>query len=193
MPILSAGAHADVVLAVGEVLRVSTAGVATVAASYGAPAGTTTVTANTQDFGPYSVPAKLALTAVSGSSNYSMPGQFPVTYDPSTGVFNPPISPEVTVQPIRTGSSVAAQSDAGTIIPVSGAASYRIDAGLIGFSAQLLRHDAGTLTVQSGAGVTLFHGGVSISSLSVTLKGQWILLMPGAAANEFYLTRYVGG
>ncbi|CAN7597372.1 hypothetical protein LJR039_004362 [Pseudorhodoferax sp. LjRoot39] len=192
MPILSAGAHADVVLAVGEVLRVSAAGVATVASSYGAPAGTTTVTANTQDFGPYSVPAKLALTAVSGTCNYSMPGQVPVTYDPSTGEFNAPIASGVKVQPIRSGPSTLVQADAGTVVPVSGAVAITVPQGLTGFGAQILRHDAATLTVQPAAGVTLYHGGVSVSSLSVAAKGDWILLMPGAVANEYYLSRYTG-
>lgn len=66
---ISADNHANIILQPGEVVRVSTGGTATVLAAYGAPAGTTTVTASTQDFGPYGVPAKLRVTAVSGAAN----------------------------------------------------------------------------------------------------------------------------
>lgn len=107
--------------------------------------------------------------------------------------FTPTSSSEIKVQPIRSGASTLVQGDAGSVIPVSGAATITVPLGLTGFSAQLLRHDAGALTVQPAAGVKLFHGAAGeVSSLSVTLKSQWILLMPGAAPNEFYLSRYVG-
>jgi len=69
---LSAGAHANVVLNPGQVLRVSTGGAATVLSAYGAPAGTSTVTATTRDFGPYTVPAKLRVDALSGSATYQV-------------------------------------------------------------------------------------------------------------------------
>lgn len=68
---ISAGNHANIILQPGQVVRVSTGGTATVVASYGAPAGTTTVTASTKDFGPYAVPAKLRVNAVTGAADFA--------------------------------------------------------------------------------------------------------------------------
>lgn len=62
------GSKGEVVLSAGQKVRVSTGGVATVRSDYGAPAGTVTLTANTQDFGPYGVPAKLTVTHTSGAT-----------------------------------------------------------------------------------------------------------------------------
>lgn len=83
---LSQGYSANVVLNAGDTLRVSTAGQATVESKYGAPAGTTTVNANSVSFGPYSAPAKLRVTAVSGSCSYWVPADLRtnVTQDNST-------------------------------------------------------------------------------------------------------------
>ncbi|GHC72548.1 hypothetical protein GCM10007320_08500 [Pseudorhodoferax aquiterrae] len=106
--------------------------------------------------------------------------------------FTPTSSSEIQVQPIRSGNSTLIQADAGAVIPVSGAAALTVPTGLTGFSAQIVRHDVGTLTVQPAAGVTLFHAGASVGSLSVSQKGQWILIMPGSATNEYFLTRYTG-
>ena len=86
---LAQGYSANVVLNAGDSVRVSTTGQATVAAVYGAPTGTTTINASSQTFGPYQVPAKLRVTAVSGTANYAQPTQVPVTVDQSTGVVNP--------------------------------------------------------------------------------------------------------
>ena len=72
MPDIAKGSKADVVLNPGQVLRVSSATTATVKSELGAPAGTTTVSANTQDFGPYAVLAKLAVTAVGGNASHSL-------------------------------------------------------------------------------------------------------------------------
>lgn len=68
---LSQGSHANLILEPGDVFRVSTSGVATVLSIYGAPAGTTTLTARSQDFGPYSVPAKLRVDALTGAASYA--------------------------------------------------------------------------------------------------------------------------
>lgn len=92
MPDLAQGYSADIVLNAGDSVRVSTTGQATVTSAYGAPAGTTTLNANTQLFGPYGVPAKLRVTAVSGAANYASPTLVPATVDPSTGQFSPPVS-----------------------------------------------------------------------------------------------------
>lgn len=69
---ISQGSHADIVLSPSDVFRVSTGGTATVVSNYGAPAGTTTLTAQAQDFGPYLVPAKLQVNAVSGGLSYAL-------------------------------------------------------------------------------------------------------------------------
>lgn len=69
---ISQGNRAELILNPGDVYRVSTGGVATVEAVYGAPAGTTTVTASTQDFGPYAANAKLIVLAVTGSCSYGI-------------------------------------------------------------------------------------------------------------------------
>lgn len=69
---LSQGNHANLILNPGEAYRISTVGVATVEVIYGAPAGTTTVTASTQDFGPYLASVKLKVTATSGQASYTL-------------------------------------------------------------------------------------------------------------------------
>lgn len=89
---LSQGNFANVFLQPGESLRVSTGGQATVASAFGAPAGTTTINANSQLFGPYAVPAKLRVTAVSGACSYGAPVLVPAQVDASTGQFAPPVS-----------------------------------------------------------------------------------------------------
>jgi len=90
MPDLAQGYSANVVLNAGESVRVSTTGQATVTSAYGAPTGTTTINASSQTFGPYQVPAKLRVTAVSGTANYAQPTQVPVTVDQSTNTVLPP-------------------------------------------------------------------------------------------------------
>lgn len=70
MPDLSPGYHAKLILNPGDVVRLSTRGVATVEAAYGAPAGTTQLNAETRDFGPYQVSAKLIFRAVAGQATY---------------------------------------------------------------------------------------------------------------------------
>lgn len=72
MPDIAKGSKADVVLNPGQVLRVSSDSVATVKGELGAPSSTTTVTANTQDFGPYATLAKLAVTAVGGRASHAI-------------------------------------------------------------------------------------------------------------------------
>jgi hypothetical protein len=69
---ISQGNRAELILTPGDVYRVSTGGTATVEAVYGAPAGTTTVTASTKDFGPYAANAKLIVRAVTGSCSYGI-------------------------------------------------------------------------------------------------------------------------
>lgn len=101
MPDLSQGSSADVVLDASQSVRVSTTGQATVTSAYGAPNGTTTLNANTQLFGPYGVPAKLRITAVTGGASYFQPVATPVALDPATGGFvgadGEPVGPEVFV------------------------------------------------------------------------------------------------
>lgn len=70
MALLASGNSANIVLESNESLRVTTGGSAKIEPQYGAPAGDTTVTAATQTFGPYGVPAKLILRALSGSADY---------------------------------------------------------------------------------------------------------------------------
>ena len=70
MALLASGNSANIVLQSNESLRVSTGGSARVEPQYGAPAGDTTITAATQTFGPYGVPAKLILRALSGGADY---------------------------------------------------------------------------------------------------------------------------
>ncbi|WAC75361.1 hypothetical protein OU995_11945 [Roseateles sp. SL47] len=71
---LAQGLSAKVPLNPGQVLRVSTPGVAAVEALYGASQGAT-VTANSQSFGPYSVPALLRVRATSGTVSYGLERQ----------------------------------------------------------------------------------------------------------------------
>lgn len=71
MTVIAKWAHADVVLSPGQVLRVSTASSATVKSEFGATVGATTVSASTQDFGPFAVPTKLSVAAVGGRAQIS--------------------------------------------------------------------------------------------------------------------------
>jgi len=64
---ISQGNFAKIILKPGDSVRVTTGGVASVESRYGAPAGTTTVTANSATFGPYNVEASLKVTATSGT------------------------------------------------------------------------------------------------------------------------------
>jgi hypothetical protein len=74
---LAQGYHANVVLQPNEALRVEADGTTTVQALYGAPDGTTTLTSQSQTFGPYGVPAKLKVLVVTGSATYQL-------YEPPT-------------------------------------------------------------------------------------------------------------
>jgi hypothetical protein len=96
---LSQGNFANVFLQPGESLRVSTGGQATVASAFGAPAGTTTINANSQLFGPYAVPAKLRVTAVSGSCTYGAPVLVPAQVDASTGQLAPSLAWAIAASP----------------------------------------------------------------------------------------------
>lgn len=73
---ISQGNRAELIMSPGDVYRVSTGGTATVEAVYGAPAGTTTITEATQDFGPYAANAKLIVRAVSGPCGYNIRSYF---------------------------------------------------------------------------------------------------------------------
>lgn len=68
---VSAGNFAKITLDPDDVYRVVASGVATVVSLYGAPAGTTTVTANSVTFGPYGVNAQLRVTATTGPCTIS--------------------------------------------------------------------------------------------------------------------------
>jgi hypothetical protein len=90
MPDIAQGNNAKLILAPGEVYRVTAVGTATVQAAYGAPSGTTTVTAASRDFGPYDAHAKLILTAVSGSVGYQLrDGMSPVLVDDDGRLLTP--------------------------------------------------------------------------------------------------------
>jgi len=72
MPQLSAGQTASIILAPADSYTVSASATTTVKGIYGAPSTTTTLTANFQTFGPYSVPAKLDISCASGTATYSL-------------------------------------------------------------------------------------------------------------------------
>jgi len=60
---IAQGARAKLIINPGEIYRIGTAGVATVVRAYGEAAASTTITANTQTFGPYTTQTKLVVTA----------------------------------------------------------------------------------------------------------------------------------
>lgn len=99
---------------------------------------------------------------------------------------------EVLAQAPRTGVSTLAQLDAGMRIPVTGAATITLPTGLLGFNVELLRSDAGTLTLTPESGVKLYHNGVEVTTFVVSLKYQWILITPGTLANEYIVSRNTG-
>jgi len=74
MPQLSAGQTASIILAPADSYTVSASATTTVKGIYGAPSTTTTLTANFQTFGPYSVPAKMDISCASGTATYSLIG-----------------------------------------------------------------------------------------------------------------------
>ncbi len=80
---LASGARAKLIINPGEVFRVSAPGQATVTTAYGAPDGTATINAGYQDFGPYSVPAKLLLLANSGPAAYTLLYRVPLDAIPN--------------------------------------------------------------------------------------------------------------
>ena len=102
---------------------------------------------------------------------------------------------EVDVSPIRTGNFSVTQADSGTSIPVSGTASTTLNTGLTGFMCAFQREDTATFTLTAGSGVTFRRivDGVStvVSSITATQQGQYVLVRPAAAANEYYVS--VGG
>lgn len=102
---------------------------------------------------------------------------------------------EVDVSPIRTGNFSVTQADSGTSIPVSGTASTTLNTGLTGFICAFQREDTATFTLTAGSGVTFRRivGGVStvVSSITATQQGQYVLVRPAAAANQYYVS--VGG
>lgn len=71
MASLDSTERAKVALAAGESLIVTAGGQCTVQGLSGAPATTTSLTANSQTFGPYGVSAVLLVTNVSGRTEYS--------------------------------------------------------------------------------------------------------------------------
>lgn len=71
MASLDSTERAKVALAAGESLIVTAGGQCTVQGLTGAPTTTTTLTANTQTFGPYGVSAVLLVTNVSGRTEYA--------------------------------------------------------------------------------------------------------------------------
>lgn len=99
---------------------------------------------------------------------------------------------DVLAQAPRTGNSTLVQLDSGMRVPVTGTAGITLPTGLLGFNVELLRADAGTLTLTPASGVTLYHNGVVVSTFVVTLKNQWIIVTPGALANEFIVSRNTG-
>lgn len=131
---LAQGAHAKLILNPGDVYRVSTAGSASVAVAYGAPAGTTTVTNTTQDFGPYQAPAKLILTAGSGGASYRLLG-----VDAANG--GGPAS-------ALTAAQVARAQNLGKPIQITGATVL----------AQLIHDGANLILPAAGVGITLNDG-----------------------------------
>lgn len=101
-------------------------------------------------------------------------------------------SSEVPVGAPRAVPFSVAQGDTGTIIPVSGTGNVTIIPGMTGFNAQLLRADAGTLTVVPGAGVTLWFNGATVANVTVAGKYNWIIVQPGLLPNEYILSRNTG-
>jgi hypothetical protein len=101
--------------------------------------------------------------------------------------FSPPAAIGVSVLPTRSGNSTTLQSEAGSVMPVSGVASVAVASGLTGFFAQVVRYDAAALNITPASGVQLFYGGVRVTSLQVTNKGAWVLIKPGSAADEYFL------
>ena len=66
--------RAKVQLSAGDQVRIVTPGRCAVQGLSGSPLTTTTLTATSQDFGPYGVPAVLLVTCLSGSADYSLLG-----------------------------------------------------------------------------------------------------------------------
>lgn len=170
---LAQGYTADVMLMPGDSVRVSTVGQATVRSAYGAPAGTTTLNANTQTFGPYGVPAKLTITAVSGTANYVQPTQVPVTYDPSTGIVNSPGAVSGAGNPLAPGQPQNVRA-----LARNGAVVVYWEASTTGTP------DSYTITASTGATLTVAATGRAQSATLAGLTNGVAVTVSVKAANS---------
>jgi len=194
MPDLAQGYSANVVLNAGESVRVSTTGQATVTSAYGAPTGTTTLNATSQTFGPYQVPAKLRVTAVSGTANYAQPTQVPVTVDQSTNTVLPPGAVSgagiVAAPSTLDGSNVATYNGAQVSLAAGGTMTVS-DAAWAGLTGALTIHvgQSGTATLAfSGTATKENSSGSSATSVTLAASGVYVLLQSPTGTPKFRLT-----
>lgn len=108
---LAQGYSASLILSPGEAYRVSTGGVATVTPAYGAPVVTTTITAQSLQFGPYGAHAKLEVVAVTGKASYGLVQKYVVEYDPETGLQSAGGTPLVSGAGIVIGTAAPNNAD----------------------------------------------------------------------------------
>jgi hypothetical protein len=171
MPSLSPGQTASIVLDPDDSYTVSTSGVATVRGIYGAPSTTTTLTANWQKFGPYGVPTKLDIAAVSGAANYSL-DQYEgdiarVVSNPVTGEVTIPDPNDSTVSYALTQRSIPVEfpDEVISVITTGGTGVVAHPCRIVGIRARSVT--AGPLTftvydnVQTAAGVVLWTGSLN--------------------------------
>jgi hypothetical protein len=173
---LSQGSFAQIVLKVGESVRVTTSGSATVTSAYGAPDGTTTVTANSVPFGPYGVPAKLRVTAVAGACSYG----------PLAGVGG-----SLVTAPASLTAANAADYNGGTVslaagatLTIDGAAWASLPGGLV-----IQPGQSGSATIAfSGTAVKENAAGTSATSVTLAAGGTYVLTQSPSGASKFRLS-----
>jgi len=145
MPTLSPGITASIALEPNDSYTISSVGgSATVKGIYGAPSTTTTLTSNSQVFGPYGVHAKLDIACLSGVTNYTL-DQFPKSAVP--------LSAALTVS----------SSDDGKVYESTTAVTVTIPQGLSPKPAVVFIPKGGTITVAVTGSATINGAATSLA------------------------------
>jgi hypothetical protein len=186
MSSLSFGAHANIVFAGHETLRVSTSGVATVVSRWGAPDGTTTLTAESQDFGPYGVNTKMTVTATSGAASYQV---FVAAPDPlpSESLTAAQVA-EITagVRQVAVSRALTNADNGSRIEMTATAQTLTIPAGLIaGFHCEIIPHTLTSIAVSGGASI---NGAATTLDRAYATDRVLSLMARGSAVDTYVLT-----
>lgn len=80
-------------------------------------------------------------------------------------------------------------ADNNTVVPITGTPDYTITTATGPIFTVFTRLSAGDFDLLSGSGVTFILNGAVVTSVTISAKGSSILVEPGSAANEFFITK----